>query len=139
MGVTRPEAKDPLVAALNERAGQLVKENKELRDKMQVGKGDPRFHELMQVEVIGLHDKKQEDYGRNEDPFANVRQSREWGVPPWVGALIRANDKVKRLQKAARGGQLANETVEDSLLDLIVYAGISLILYREERLEDPVE
>lgn len=95
-------------------------------------KGDPRFHALLK-EIGELHDKKQADYGRNEDPFANVRGSSEWGVKPWVGALIRAGDKMKRLQKAARGGTMANESVEDSMMDLMVYAGIARILYREEQ------
>lgn len=93
--------------------------------------GDARFHALLK-EIGDLHDRKQEDYGRAEDPFANVRGSAEWGVPPWVGALIRGTDKIKRLQKAARGGPLTNEGIEDSMLDLMVYAGIGLILYREE-------
>lgn len=93
--------------------------------------GDPRFHQLLR-EIAELHDRKQQDYGRSGDPFANVRASEEWGIRPWVGALIRATDKMKRLQKAARGGKLANESVEDSLMDLAVYALIALILYREE-------
>lgn len=92
--------------------------------------GDARFHALLK-EIGELHDKKQQDYGRDDDPFANVRASADWGVPAWVGALIRGTDKVKRLQKAARGGTLANEGVEDSMMDLAVYALIALILYRE--------
>ena len=93
--------------------------------------GDKRFHALLK-EIGDLHDKKQADYGRADDPFANVRGSSEWGVDPWIGSLIRATDKVKRLQKAARGGALENESVEDSMMDLAVYALIALILYREE-------
>jgi hypothetical protein len=94
-------------------------------------KGDPRFHALLD-EIGKLHDKKQADYGRDDDPFANVRASSDWGVSAWVGALIRGTDKVKRLQKAAQGRTMANESVEDSMMDLAVYALIALILYREE-------
>lgn len=79
-----------------------------------------------------MHDKKQKDYGREGDPFANVRASADFGVPAWIGCTIRMNDKMKRLQKAARGGTMANESVEDSLLDLAVYAIIALVLRREE-------
>jgi hypothetical protein len=93
-------------------------------------KGDARFHSLLK-EIGELHDKKQEDYGSNTDPFANVRASADWGVDAWVGALIRGTDKIKRLQKAARGSRLVNESVEDSMMDLAVYALIALILYRE--------
>jgi hypothetical protein len=95
------------------------------------GKGDPRFHALLQ-HIGDLHDKKQQDYGSNEDPFANVRSSQDWGIPAWVGAFIRLNDKVYRLKQFAKKGKLANEGAEDSMMDIAVYALIALILYREE-------
>jgi hypothetical protein len=92
--------------------------------------GDPRFHALL-AEIAELHDKKQQDYGRTADPFANVRATEEWGMPAWVGAMMRLNDKVRRLQKLAQVGSLANESAEDSMRDIAVYALIALILYRE--------
>lgn len=92
--------------------------------------GDPRFHALLK-EIGNLHDKKQKDYGRDTDPFANVRGSEDWGVAPWVGAMIRANDKIKRLQKYAREGNLENETARDSFMDLAVYSLIALVLHDE--------
>ena len=82
-------------------------------------------------EIVALHHKKQADYGKAHDPFANVRASEDFGIPGWVGCMTRANDKMKRLQKAAKGGTMANESIEDSLLDLAVYAIIGLVLYRE--------
>lgn len=93
--------------------------------------GDPRFHDLLD-EIAELHDRKQADYGTDDDPFANVRASQDWGVPAWVGTMIRANDKVKRLQAAAQGSTLVNEGVEDSLMDIATYALIALVLYREQ-------
>jgi hypothetical protein len=92
---------------------------------------DNRFHDILR-ELGELHDKKNKDYGRPGDPYSNVRGSVEWGVKPWVGGQIRAFDKVRRLQAAARGSTLANEGIEDSLMDLANYAIISLILLREE-------
>jgi hypothetical protein len=92
--------------------------------------GDPRFHALLKV-IGDLHDKKQEDYGTNHDAFANVRASEKFGVPAWVGALIRMHDKIIRLQKYARRGVLANESAKDSMLDISVYALIAYILYEE--------
>lgn len=97
-----------------------------------ITKGDPRFHALLQS-LGRLHDQRQRDYGQPNDPFANIRGSSEWGIPSWVGAMIRATDKIRRIQKYAKSGHLANESVEDSFLDLAVYSIISLILYREER------
>jgi hypothetical protein len=92
--------------------------------------GDPRFHALLK-EIADLHDKKQKDYGTSGDPLANIRGSAQWGIPPWVGAMVRANDKMKRLQKYAQAGELANESVRDSFMDLAVYALLGLILFEE--------
>jgi hypothetical protein len=83
-------------------------------------------------EIVAMHNKKQQDYGRTGDPFANVRASSDFGVPAWVGCMIRANDKMKRIQKAASGDTLVNESLEDSLLDLAVYSIIGLVLLRED-------
>ena len=83
-------------------------------------------------EVRELHNKKQADYGRTGDPFANVRASADFGVPAWVGCMIRANDKMRRIQSFAVKGSLENESLEDSLLDLAVYSIIALVLRREQ-------
>lgn len=83
-------------------------------------------------EVRTLHYKKQSDYGRPTDPYANVRASEDFGIPGWIGAVIRQNDKMRRLQKFAKHGNLANESVEDSLIDNIVYGVIAFALFREE-------
>ncbi len=91
-----------------------------------------RFHELLE-KAGEMHDRKQSDYGRGDDPFANVRASDEWGIPGWIGAMVRAQDKLRRLQTHAIRGTLVNESVEDSLLDLAVYALIALVLYEEEQ------
>jgi len=89
-----------------------------------------RFLELTR-EIADLHAKKAQDYGSVTDPLANVRASEKWGTPAWVGALMRLNDKVVRLQRFARDGELANESAEDSMRDIAVYALIALVLYEE--------
>ena len=93
--------------------------------------GDPRFHALLK-QIGDLHDTKQADYGRTGDPFANVRASADFGVPPWVGCMIRANDKMRRIQTFAQTATLKNESVIDSLMDLAAYSVIALILYQEQ-------
>lgn len=93
--------------------------------------GDPRFHVLL-AELGRLHAKKSADYGMENDIFANVRASQEFGVEPWRGALIRLNDKVVRVKAFCLNGVLANEGVEDSLMDLAAYSLIALILFREK-------
>jgi len=94
-----------------------------------------RFHDLLK-EAGELHDKKQEDYGKGNDPFANVRSSSEWAVPAWVGAMIRLNDKVRRLQSLAIKGALANEAAVDSFMDIAVYALIARVLYEQENVSN---
>ncbi len=88
------------------------------------------FQKILE-EIENLHDKKQKDYGRDKDPFANVRASVDFGVPSWVGTMIRANDKMRRIQTFTQKGVLANEGVRDSLIDLAVYTIIALVLYDE--------
>lgn len=94
-----------------------------------------RFHEILK-ELGELHDRKQSDYGRGSDPFANIRSSEEWGVSSWVGSLIRLNDKVRRLQSFAQKGVLNNESAEDSMRDIAVYSVIALVLYEQESKKD---
>jgi hypothetical protein len=91
-----------------------------------------RFRDIM-GKLVDLHDKKQKDYGTDADPFNNIRASaKEWGIPAWVGAMLRATDKVRRLQKFADAGELANESVIDAFDDLAVYAVIARVMYEEE-------
>lgn len=94
--------------------------------------GSERFHAILK-EMGDLHDRKQQDYGTPSDPFANVRASEDWGLAPWVGCMIRANDKIKRLQTYAKRGTLSNEGVQDSFMDLAVYSIIGLILFEEQK------
>lgn len=90
-----------------------------------------RFQEILR-ELGALHDQKQADYGRDKDPHANVRAAEEFGVKPWVAAMVRANDKMRRLQKFAKTGHLANEGAKDSLRDIAVYAVIALVFLEED-------
>src|SRR3990167_741596 len=99
--------------------------------------GDPRFIALLD-EIEGIHAHKQRDYGTAADPFANVRASEELGIPGWIGGLIRMNDKMRRLNKAARqviAGEPVNMAFDgplDDLKDLAVYSLIGVVLYEEQ-------
>ncbi len=91
-----------------------------------------RFHDNLKGLGV-LHDRKGADYGTDADPFNNIRSSaKEWGIPAWVGAMLRATDKVRRLQKFADKGELANESVIDAFDDLAVYAVIARVMYEED-------
>lgn len=93
--------------------------------------GNPEFEKVIE-EVLAMHRRKGADYGTDEDFFANVSASQDWGISPWIGAMMRANDKVVRLQSAAKGSALQNEGIEDSLLDIATYSVIALCLFRRE-------
>jgi hypothetical protein len=93
------------------------------------------FNKILE-EIKELHDKKQKDYGTDSDQFANIRASEKFGISAWVGAILRGNDKMSRIQAFVRKGKLENETLEDSLIDLAVYAIIALTLYREQKEEN---
>ena len=93
---------------------------------------NPAPYEKLLQELLALHTAKSSDYGAPEDSLANVRASEGFGIPAWVGALVRANDKMIRLQNLAKQGSLTNEAARDSFLDLASYALIGLILYEED-------
>lgn len=90
-----------------------------------------RFHEILGM-LGALHDKKQSDYGVKGDPFFNIRSSAEWDIEPWIGAMMRSDDKTRRLRKVAAGGTLENEGALDSFADRAVYTIIAMILYEEK-------
>lgn len=97
--------------------------------------GSELFHH--ELKLLGdLHDSKQVDYGRPNDPFSNVRASEEFGIDPWIGCMVRANDKIRRIQTFAKNKSLKHESVEDSFRDLAVYSLIALCLYREQHADD---
>lgn len=94
--------------------------------------GDQRYLAILD-EMRELHIKKSADYGRGQDPLANLRASTELGIPAWKGAIVRAMDKVLRIKSYCVNGKLENESLEDSLKDLAAYALLALVLYREEK------
>lgn len=81
-----------------------------------------------------LHSKKSHDYGDREgDPLDNLHASRELGVPDWVGVLIRANDKWRRIKNYAKHRSLVNEDVTEDLVDMANYLILARVLLEEER------
>jgi hypothetical protein len=82
-------------------------------------------------ELLRTHDLKQEDYGQDSDPWANLRAGEPYGVPAWVHASIMADHKSNRIHSFVQKGRLENESVRDSLLDRAVYAAAALALYDE--------
>lgn len=94
--------------------------------------GDPRIYILFE-RLRRLHISKGNDYADTTDHFRNIRQSEGFGVPAWVGAEIRANDKMERIKNAAAGKGLKHESVANSMFDLAAYQFIALPLYFEQQ------
>jgi hypothetical protein len=106
-----------------------MSENAKYPPKFEKDKID-KFIELLDIE--NPHPSSRRYYGADHDPFANIRSSMDFGTPGWIGAFIRLNDKIIRIKNFAKRRQLANESVEDSMRDIAVYALIGLVMYEEE-------
>ena len=89
-----------------------------------------RFKLILQ-RISDTHDKKQADYGTDEDPFANISASIDLGIEPWVGTILRINYKMARIKSFIKKGSLKNESIKDSLIDICVYSAIALVKYEE--------
>jgi len=93
--------------------------------------GDARFLDLLD-QMRELHVRKSIDYGRDEDPLANLHVSSSIGIPSWKACWIRARDKISRIDTYCKTGKLKNEGVKDSLMDLAAYCLLTWILHEEE-------
>lgn len=90
-----------------------------------------KYNNLL-TELKELRDKKGKDYGTLEDPFANIRGSKDFGIKAWVGAAKQADDCMTRIAKYAREGNLTNDNIRDVFLDLANYSIIMTVLWEEE-------
>jgi hypothetical protein len=67
---------------------------------------------------------KSADYASGSDPFANFKRGEILGfATAEEGLMLRVVDKVSRISTFLKKGELkvSNETVEDSILDVINY------------------
>lgn len=94
--------------------------------------GSPAFYELL-GDMAELHSRKNHDYAGSGDPLRNFYKSREQGIEPWRGVMIRLSDKWSRLESFCRQNELKvkDESVEDTLMDNAVYSLLAIILRRE--------
>ena len=93
--------------------------------------GHPMFYKLLK-KAADLHDRKNTNYAAATDPLSNLKASGRMGIEPWKGALVRMQDKMSRLEQLAQGTpDLVGESIEDSLMDLGIYAFLAIVLLRE--------
>ncbi len=85
------------------------------------------LHAELCSQAVDLMRGKNNDYAGEEDPFRNLVACERMNIcSAQEGILIRVLDKISRLINFARGGELAHEGAQDSVLDIINY----MVLYQ---------
>ena len=91
-----------------------------------------RFHELLKT-MAEMHDKKNKDYGSDDDCLSNLKGCQRLGIHPATGTIIRLQDKWARIENFFKNKKLNNESVEDSLLDNAIYSLLAIQILEEEK------
>lgn len=98
------------------------------------------FAQLRKNAEVGLEimKRKNHDYAGDSDPFQNFRAAEALGISAEQGILVRMSDKMARIanllkmkdceQEDARGSLVTEESIEDTLIDLMNYSNI-LVAY----------
>lgn len=99
--------------------------------------GHPDFYKMLGA-MADLHSRKNHDYAGTSDPLKNLRACKRLNLTPFLGVLVRLQDKWSRLEEFIKSGQLMvkNESVIDTLMDNAVYSLLAIILYKEQQKEE---
>ncbi len=95
---------------------------------------NPKFAALLD-EMAGLHDRKNNDYAQDANPYSNFEQAAEVargfsGVDAVFASLIGV--KLARLRELTSAGKTPNnESIADTRTDLAMYAALWASYYRE--------
>lgn len=98
--------------------------------------GHPRFYEIL-GDMGELHSRKNHDYAGTSDPLKNLRACTRLDLEPFMGVMVRLQDKWSRLEEFVKSGKLMvkGESVKDTLMDNAVYSVLAIILYEEQEKE----
>lgn len=90
-------------------------------------------HRRLLTDAAALFERKSHDYASaTDDALATMKACGVFGVPPTTGALLRLLDKLGRLNSlVAKDPQVANESIRDTVLDIINYAVLWYALHTE--------
>ena len=81
------------------------------------------LHRALTNEANSLMEKKNKDYGLEDDPFLNFRSAQVVGVEVERGILVRLLDKLSRAGNLiSKEPSVVNESMRDTVLDIINYA-----------------
>jgi len=96
--------------------------------------GHPMFHELLE-KMREIHNSKNADYGAGKQ-LGNFEEAEDFGVSAFKGVLVRLSDKYSRIKslcnREGEEGEVKDESIEDTLIDLANYALIAIIVRREK-------
>lgn len=96
---------------------------------------DDPFERVL-IKMVKTNRLKRKDYARDADVFSNFHTTAPFtatGTPEW-SALFNVVQKLARLESLQINGRLddpENEAVEDTFLDLAVYAVIAYAIYKQ--------
>ena len=95
--------------------------------------GHPAFYKLLD-DMAELHSRKNHDYAGTSDPLKNLRACVRLDLEPFMGVMVRLQDKWSRLEEFVKSNELMvkNESVIDTLMDNAVYSLLAIILYQEQ-------
>lgn len=98
---------------------------------MAAKRGHPRFYELVR-QIEDLHDRKNANYAEDGNPLSNFQECEKFGVPAYIGTMVRMSDKWSRLTQLIKGkDDEVGESVKDTLMDMAVYCLLEIILIEE--------
>ena len=105
-----------------------------VQDGEDVQYGHPRFYEILK-EMAELHSRKNHDYAGTSDPLKNLRACERLELDPFMGVMVRLQDKWSRLEEFVKSEKLMvkGEGVKDTLMDNAVYSILAVILYEEQK------
>ena len=84
---------------------------------------------------LALMQKKNKDYAKENDAFANFRLSEMVGVGPERANLVRVADKLARISNLLdKENEVVDETIEDTIHDIVNYMAIlkSMIKHKKD-------
>jgi len=122
-----------------------VKEAARVRDLMSLTRGGfdvrqgiPTHKELLPFDAIlermrAMQQAKDADYS-GERPYGNLHACERLGVPAFQGVMVRMSDKWERIVNLMeKDPVVADEKIEDTLLDLACYAVIALVVREQSK------
>lgn len=108
----------------------------------QIKSGIPAFHQLLEV-MRDIHCRKNADYASKMDPLSNIKSATRIGLKPWVGCIVRLQDKwsrievlIKKLLNTGEGPEVKDESLIDTFMDNAIYSLMFIIIYLQEQIDE---